>query len=591
MINYTNGKVIPRYWAYSEYFIRIFKKSDHTLMDRLKLPLRSVEELNHSNKACADSLGLDQWAGIYYADLFLDPNIYNDPQGYFMKYDECCRDLEIDNIANPFTLGLVHYAEFPNLASNPDFSVKPFPLIDFQVYCVDESFESNFGGKPELGLTHKYYLDTPLLGYTTGNSPTRPLSDDLNYPSVSWKAGFSENHVFDGSPTLTINENTGKISGHPVTTGKYTFGMRCEVYRGTELLGLFRREYAISVVDCKNEPPNPPFISSNSMAISGKVFLCQGESMKLEADYLPDYNYTWFKDEAVVGKSFELDITESGNYTVTKAAKNSCAKTSSSDSVSVLNLEAAAIPYIEIDDLLPCQGDTVELKASNSNGTLAWKKDGVLFSDDLIVEVTDPGVYTLSLEEIDNCANSASPVPLILNFRDAPQVINPTSQFMYCPGENLVITNAGNANWTYQWLKDGVALVGQNIASLTIDEIGNYQIQVSENNCSSTSDKYEVVFGPSCGGASSTAVFMPSAFTPNSDSHNPTWEIFNLNTSHTSTYLLSIYNRWGETVFETDSPSKQWDGNYRGKPLPYGEYIYHLKLDTMMKSGKVFLLR
>lgn len=591
MINYTNGKVIPRYWAYSEYFIRIYKKSDQTLMARLKLPLRSVEELNHSNKACADSLRLDQWAGIYHEDFFLDPEVYNDPQGYFMKYDECCRDLEIDNIANPFTLGLVHYAEFPNLATQPDFSVKPFPLIDFQVYCVDESFESNFGNEPEPGMTHKYYLDTPLLGYTTGNSPTRPLSDDLNYPPITWRAGFSETKVFDGSPTLSINETTGKISGHPVTTGKYTFGMRCEVYKGTDLLGMFRREYAINVVDCKNEPPTPPFINSNSSAISGEVFLCQGESLKLEADFLPDYNYTWFKDDAVIGNTFELEINESGNYKVTKAAKNSCAKTSSSDSVSVLNLEASAIPNIEINNPLPCEGETVELKASNENGTPVWKKDGILFSDDFIVEVTEPGVYTLSIEEIENCSNSASPVPLVLNFKEAPQIINPTNQFTYCPGENLIITNAGNVNWTYKWFKDGIELPGETIASLAVGSIGNYQIQVTENNCSSLSANYQVILGPSCGGVASTAIFMPSAFSPNGDSHNSTWEIFNLNTSPSSSYLLSIYNRWGETVFQSNSAVIQWDGNYRGKALPHGEYIYQLKLDTMTKSGKVFLLR
>lgn len=65
-----------------------------------------------------------------------------------------------------------------------------------------------------------------------------------------------------------------------------------------------------------------------------------------------------------------------------------------------------------------------------------------------------------------------------------------------------------------------------------------------------------------------------------------------------STYLFSIYDRWGHKVFETNNRDEGWNGkqNNSGNNLPLGAYIYLLKFkttngDDFQKRGTVTLIR
>ena len=37
---------------------------------------------------------------------------------------------------------------------------------------------------------------------------------------------------------------------------------------------------------------------------------------------------------------------------------------------------------------------------------------------------------------------------------------------------------------------------------------------------------------------------------------------------------ISVYDRWGERVFESINQSETWDGTFKGKPLNSGAYVY-----------------
>jgi gliding motility-associated-like protein len=59
---------------------------------------------------------------------------------------------------------------------------------------------------------------------------------------------------------------------------------------------------------------------------------------------------------------------------------------------------------------------------------------------------------------------------------------------------------------------------------------------------------------------------------------------------------LSIFDRWGELVFETTNISNGWDGTFSGKKLDGAVFAYNLKINspggkTISKTGNVTLLR
>ncbi len=68
---------------------------------------------------------------------------------------------------------------------------------------------------------------------------------------------------------------------------------------------------------------------------------------------------------------------------------------------------------------------------------------------------------------------------------------------------------------------------------------------------------------------------MPNAFTPNGDSHNEGY-IGNGFIDYAREFRMSIWNRWGELVFETTDPRQAWNGTLRneGRPAPDGVYVY-----------------
>ncbi len=68
---------------------------------------------------------------------------------------------------------------------------------------------------------------------------------------------------------------------------------------------------------------------------------------------------------------------------------------------------------------------------------------------------------------------------------------------------------------------------------------------------------------------------VPNVFTPNGDDKN---DIFLINATYTDNYSISIYNRWGNLVFVSNSPNISWDGRTSaGEEVSTGVYYYIIK--------------
>ena len=86
--------------------------------------------------------------------------------------------------------------------------------------------------------------------------------------------------------------------------------------------------------------------------------------------------------------------------------------------------------------------------------------------------------------------------------------------------------------------------------------------------------------------------FFSNTVTPNGDGSNDTFYIENIETFPNN--HLTIYNRWGNIVYETKGYINDWHGTYNGNPLPVGTYYYYIELndpDQRSHSGHVTILR
>jgi gliding motility-associated-like protein len=138
--------------------------------------------------------------------------------------------------------------------------------------------------------------------------------------------------------------------------------------------------------------------------------------------------------------------------------------------------------------------------------------------------------------------------------------------FNFC-GEGVVLQSVATGG-DIEWIPSA-GLTDDEIAQPTANplETTTYQLIVSNGDCVS-SDEVQVI--SDCSG-----IIVPNVFTPNNDGDNDTFEIV---VTGEKDFELSIYNRHGQLVFESNDPANQWRGEFNGNPVPEGTYYYVLRV-------------
>ena len=76
---------------------------------------------------------------------------------------------------------------------------------------------------------------------------------------------------------------------------------------------------------------------------------------------------------------------------------------------------------------------------------------------------------------------------------------------------------------------------------------------------------------------------LPNTFTPNNDGAN---ELFVPRINRFIDRIdMSIYNEWGNKVYETTDPMINWDGTNNGNELAEGTYYYTCRVFERRVSG------
>jgi gliding motility-associated-like protein len=122
------------------------------------------------------------------------------------------------------------------------------------------------------------------------------------------------------------------------------------------------------------------------------------------------------------------------------------------------------------------------------------------------------------------------------------------------------------------------------------DGMGDYLASLRVTNpLGCTDSAYTLVTGP-------VLLYIPTAFTPNNDGIN---DAFKVVITDVVEYEISIFNRWGELVFQSVNPDEVWIGNNMNSGehyVPNGIYSYRVKwkgarTDAEEFSGSIELMR
>ena len=173
------------------------------------------------------------------------------PGGYQLVYQRCCRNQTISNITNPDESGmtlLTYISEESMLQCNsgPDFTFIPPIFI-----CVNKPIVFDHSAVDAEGDSLVYRLCTPYVG-ATSSDPYPDVPSNPPYDTVVWvdPPYNLDNVLGTDSTVLTIDPQTGLLTGFPTNQGQFVVSICVEEYRNGQLLSSMRRDFQYNVGVC-----------------------------------------------------------------------------------------------------------------------------------------------------------------------------------------------------------------------------------------------------------------------------------------------------------------------------------------------------
>ncbi len=195
---------------------------------------------------------------------------------------------------------------------------------------------------------------------------------------------------------------------------------------------------------------------------------------------------------------------------------------------------------------------------------------------------------TLTVQMEDGCENSAS--------HQVEVVDNPIAKFDYSgtlliDEEITFVDQTAGSTSSFWEFGIGGATSDEASTTYTFSSEGEYQITLISSNVQGCSDTTSQQI--SIGQYGILPPKTPTGFSPNGDGEN---DVFMVRGGPFKELEFTIYNDWGNLIFQSTDPTIGWDGTFKAKDQPVGIYAYTIHAITLdgeeyRKSGKVTLIR
>ncbi|MDB5158042.1 MAG: hypothetical protein JWR50_2749 [Mucilaginibacter sp.] len=304
-----------------------------------------------------------------------------------------------------------------------------------------------------------------------------------------------------------------------------------------------------------------------------KTVYCAGDQATLSTSLVNDGNYTinWSLDGVIMpGNQNKNSIITNNPGAYTLTISSNLAPCSQSSTPYILNFEAP--PQISLERVITttlCDGQSVDLKATYSGGTITWSTGETTDK----ITVNQSAYYTATVKTTAGCE-----VFKDINVQFFPNPVLSVPDATLCQFTNQTITLTAPAGFTkYEW--NGK----QGTSSFSTGQLGKVNLVVTDNNGCTASQTINIT-------SHCDDIHLPNTFTPNGDGINDTWTIAGLEGDESTT--VKIYNRYGEMVFQSKGYSNPWNGTINGKKLPGGVYYYVINAhqSRQILSGNVTII-
>ena len=466
---------------------------------------------------------------------------------------------------------------------------------------VDVGTSSSGGSFPYLysinGLTTAQAL--PINNIPPSNQGTYELvvTDSLNCTDTVQVTIDEINQPVLNNPQVTAASCFGVCDGSVILSGsniaQYSIDGGQNYQSSGTFTGLCQGTYNVmvdngfgcldSLVFTVDEPAELEISS-----LPADVTLCAGETFTADATAINNIglvNYTWEANGSNLGVGTPISFTTTGDMEICLTVSDDCPNTAT-ECFNVIEPEPST-PAISSDVVSGCDPVTVNFENLTDGQIIEtiWT-----FSDGTTITTNDAsnvahtfegvGVYDVSIQvtTAEGCVFSQIWPSYIESFE------NPTASYTNNPNQASIFNtevefNSTSSNNVTQWFWDFSAEVEMSTSSeenpLVFYPEGipaTYPVQLvvsTVNGCRDTvSGQIDVV--------NDVILYAPNAFTPDNDQFNDGWRVW-ISGIDIFEFHLTLYNRWGEIVWESFDPEALWYGNYGSAGMvPDGTYIWKI---------------
>ncbi len=383
--------------------------------------------------------------------------------GYQFAYQRCCRNGTILNIVEPDSTGITLYTTISEeglLACNSSPYFKEWPPI---YICAGLPIIFDHSTTDADGDSVVYEMCAPFDGAESfgnyncvpqpcGVRPQPPFNPQ--YDSVVYSPTYGTFNMLGGLPALTIDVETGLLTGTPCCIGQYVVGVCANEYRNGVLMGTIKRDFQYNIGNCQLIIVSSFF--TPEIVCTNDVFNVSFDNMSVGSN-----NYTWdFGDPTTTTDVSNLAnptyiYPDTGRYTVTLIAGPdvSCSDTSYQE----IYLQYESINVDFTLDYENCQDsiviDFIDISTDSISTIVDWYWDfgnGDTSSVQYpVITYDSPGTYLVELTvTAENGCQGTATYPVEFGM---PQIMDLDS-LLLCTGDPPIGLNPdGNANYIYEW--------------------------------------------------------------------------------------------------------------------------------------------
>jgi gliding motility-associated-like protein len=228
-----------------------------------------------------------------------------------------------------------------------------------------------------------------------------------------------------------------------------------------------------------------------------------------------------------------------------------------------------------------CPGDSLELRTSGTFNAYDWSTNENTSS----ILVFDAGTYSVDVTTSAGCVINASREVTMF---DAPDITATADPSTVNEGETSQLNATGLAEYLWEPSETlSSATISDPIASPVVTT--TYTVTGEDVNGCRGEFSLEVIVNE---GSIYPKLTPSKFFSPNNgDDIGNMWEVLRINEFQCG---VKIYDEKGIEIFAAERYENNWDGTFRGKPVPDGVYYFIIKCQgdaSPPKTGSVTILR